>query len=143
MSGSDAGYTTLLMLENTSLDPYGTTPSVAAAAGTNPPAYPTTAVAGNTCTADAYYGGAHYGPGTLPPINPGSVNVLTEAQIGTATGLSLANSGQRAYLFLTCNFKFAHAQAMLVNPGGVVNFIPGYIVSPNRSLSTGPEQLLQ
>jgi hypothetical protein len=46
-------------------------------------------------------------------------------------------------MFLTCNFPYAHAQLLLVNPGGVVNFIPGYIIPPNRSFSTGPEQLLQ
>lgn len=131
IAGDDSGYATLLEVENTSMDPYGTTAT------------------SGTCTADFYYNGTHYGPGTLTnqagttTFAPGVLNVMTEAQIQTATGVSLANSGQRGYMFLTCNFPFAHAQALIVNPGGVVTFIPGYIVPPNRGFGTGPEQLLQ
>jgi hypothetical protein len=133
IGGADAGYTSLLEITNTSMDPYGTT------------------AAGGTCTADFYYNGTHYGPGTLPNqagsagniFAPGVLNVLDIAQIQTATGVALANSGQRGYMFLTCNFPYAHAQALMVNPGGVITFIPGYVVPPNRSFSTGPEQLLQ
>lgn len=131
--GSDAGYTSLLEVTNTSMDPYGTTAT------------------SGTCSADFYYNGTHYGSGTLTgatgqtggTIAPGQLYVFTEAQIATATGVSLANSGQRGYMFLTCTFPYAHAQALLVNPGGVITFIPGYIIPPNRSFSTGPEQLLQ
>lgn len=126
ITGTDAGYTSLLLVENTSVDNYGTTSS------------------GGTCTVDAepFTGGAILS-GSLGNIPAGQSIVFTEAQIATATGLSLANSGQRAYLFLTCNFKFAHAQTLFVNPGGVVTFVPGYIIPPNRSSGTGPEQLLQ
>ena len=126
ITGTDAGYSSLLLVENTSVDNYGTTP------------------AGGTCTVDAepFTGGAILS-GSLGNIPAGQSIVFTEAQIAAATGLSLANSGQRAYLFLTCNFKYAHAQTLFVNPGGVVTFVPGYIIAPNRSLSTGPEQLLQ
>jgi hypothetical protein len=131
IGGDDAGYSSLLEVENTSMDPYGTT------------------AAGGTCAADFYYNGTHYGPGNLPnqaggtTFAPGVLNVLTEAQIQTATGVSLANSGQRGYMFLTCNFPFAHAQALIVNPDGIITFIPGYIIPPNRGFGTGPEQLLQ
>jgi len=126
IGGTDAGYSSILLVENTSVDNYGTTP------------------AGGTCTVDAepFAGGAILS-GSLGNIPAGQSMVFSEATIAAATGLSLANSGQRAYLFVTCNFKYAHAQALLVNPGGVVTFIPGYIIPPNRSLSTGPEQLLQ
>jgi hypothetical protein len=130
IAGDDAGYSSLLEIENTSMDPYGTTAT------------------SGTCTADVFYNGQDYS-GTLPnqsggtAFAPGVLNVLTSAQIQTATGVSLANSGQRGYMFLTCNFPFAHAQALVVNPGGVVTFIPGYIIPPNRGFSTGPEQLLQ
>jgi hypothetical protein len=130
-TGDDAGYSSLLYIVNTSMDPYGTTAT------------------SGTCTVDAYTydsngNGTHYGQGSLGTIKPGGPNVFTQAQVqAAATGLSLANSGSRAYLFLTCNFPYAHAQTLLVNPGGVVTFIPGYIIPPNRSFSTGPEQLLQ
>ncbi|MGA2049185.1 MAG: hypothetical protein ABSG96_15915 [Terracidiphilus sp.] len=124
IGGSDAGYTSLLSVQNTSMDPYGTTPAT------------------GTCTADVFYLGTDYS-GSLGTIAPGQVTIFTEAQIATATGVALANSGQRGYMFLTCNFPYAHAQALLINPGGVVSFIPGLIVPPNRGFSTGPEQLLQ
>jgi len=67
---------------------------------------------------------------------------LTEAQVATATGLLLANSGERAQLYISCNFPFAHAQMWLVNPSGVITVYPGYIVPPSRSFTSGPEQLL-
>src|SRR5579863_2643128 len=92
ITGSDAGYTTLVSIQNTSMDPFGS-------AGVN-----------GTCTADAYANGTHYGPGALGTFDAGTTTTFTEAQIGTATGLTLANSGQRAYLFITCNFPFAQAQ---------------------------------
>lgn len=127
VTGSDAGYTTLINVTNASMDPWGNTTGVSGA-----------------CMVDAYYNGTHYpGPNPLSTIAPGSNAVYTVAQIQSVTGLSLANSGQRAYIFLNCNFPYAHAQTLLVNPGGVVTFLPGMIVPPNRSYATGPEQLLQ
>jgi hypothetical protein len=78
-----------------------------------------------TCTADAYYSGTHFGPGSLGTIAPGNIATFTIAQIATATGLNLANSGQRAQLFLTCSFPDAKAMLLFVNPGGVVSFLPG------------------
>lgn len=129
-TGSDAGYTSLLSISNTSMDPWGNT------TGTS-----------GTCLVDAYYNGTHYpassGSNSLGTVAAGSIQVFTEAQVQTATGVSLANSGQRAYLMVTCNFPYAHAQLLLVNPGGVVTFLPGSIIPPNRSYATGPEQLLQ
>lgn len=129
-SGADAGYSSLLSIANASMDPWGNT------AGTS-----------GSCTVDAYYNGTHYpsssGSNSLANIPAGSVQVFTGAQIQTATGVPLANSGQRAYLMLTCNFPYAHAQLLLVNPGGAVTFLPGSIIPPNRSYATGPEQLLQ
>jgi hypothetical protein len=128
MTGTDAGYTSLLLVENTSVDPYGTSPST-----------------GSTCTVDAEpFSGGQLLHGTLTTtLTAGTSTVFTESQIGTATGLSLGSSGQRAYLFLTCNFLYAHAQTLFINPGGIVTFAPGYVIPPNRSLGTGPEQLLQ
>jgi hypothetical protein len=104
---------------------------------------------------DAYSGGIHYpitgSPSSLGTIGAGDYKVYTLAQVAASTqgsggpsnGMSLANSGQRAYLMLTCTFPYAHAQLLLVNPSGVVTFLPGYIIAPNRSYTTGPEQLLQ
>jgi len=125
-SGDDAGYSSLLYVVNTSMDPYGTTAT------------------SGTCTADVYSNGTHYGPGSLGTISPGgTTNLIAVSTIETATGVPLANSGSRAYMFLTCNFPYAHAELLFVNPSGVVSFVPGYIIPPNRSFSTGPEQLLQ
>jgi hypothetical protein len=86
-----------------------------------------------TCTADAYENGTHYGPGALGTFDAGTTTTLTEAQIGTATGIALANSGQRAYLFITCNFPFAQAQMDFVNPGGVVTFMQGQVVPSSQT----------
>lgn len=122
INGDDAGYTFLLTVYNTTTDPYGSTPT------------------SGTCTADAYQNGVDYS-GSLGTFPAGSLTTLTETQVQTAIGLTLANSGQRAYLFLTCTFPYAHAEGIEVNPGGVVTWIPGYIIPPNRSLNTGPEQL--
>jgi hypothetical protein len=115
ITGSDAGYTSLLTIENTSLSPYGGT-----------------AVSG-ACTAYAYYNGSYVGSGSLGTFGPGTSTTLTEAQVGTATGLSLANSGQRAYLYLTCEFPYAQAQVDFVNPEGIVTFIPGQIVPSSQT----------
>ncbi len=114
-TGDDAGYTSLLSIQNTSMDPFGNS-SV-----------------NGTCVADEYTGGTHYGPGSLGTFDAGTTATLTEAQVATATGLSLANSGQRAYLYVTCNFPYAQAQLVFVNPGGVVTFFPGQIVPSNQS----------
>lgn len=120
-TGTDAGYVSLLYVANTSMNPYGIAPQTA------------------TCTVDAYYQGTHYGPAPLPTqtdafpagtLPAGQQETLTEAQIATATGLSLANSGQRAYLYLTCNVPTVNAQMLFVNPGGVVTFSPGVPASP-------------
>jgi hypothetical protein len=115
ITGDDAGYSTLVSIQNTSMDPFGNS-SV-----------------NGTCTADAYTGSTHYGPGSLGTFNAGTTTTLTEAQIGTATGITLANSGQRAYMFITCNFPFAQAQFVFVNPGGVVTFMPGQVVPSNQT----------
>jgi hypothetical protein len=115
ITGSDAGYSTLVNIQSTSMDPFGS-------AGVN-----------GTCTADAYTNGTHYGPGALGTFDAGTTTTLTEAQIGTATGVSLANSGQRAYLFITCNFPYAQAQFVFVNPGGVVTFMQGQVVPSSQT----------
>lgn len=114
-TGDDAGYTSLLTVTNTSMNPYGLTPETA------------------NCKVDAYYQGTHFGPAPLPAegafpagtLPAGTTETLTEAQIGTATGLSLANSGQRATLYITCDLASVTAQLLLVNPGGVISFAPG------------------
>ena len=114
ISGSDAGYTSLIEIENTRLDPYGTTATT------------------GTCTADLYSGGTHYVPGILPnqagtPDNnfaPGVVSVITTASLLTAVNApsgTLPNSGVRGYVFLTRNTSYVHAQSLLVNPGGLAN----------------------
>jgi hypothetical protein len=115
ITGDDAGYSTLVSIQNTSMDPFGNS-------GVN-----------GTCTADAYTNSTHYGPGSLGTFNAGTTTTLTVAQIETATGISLANSGQRAYMFITCNFPFAQAQFVFVNPGGVVTFMPGQVVPSSQT----------
>jgi len=115
-SGSDAGYTSLLSIENTSVDPWGASTGISGA-----------------CTVDAYYNGTHFGPGSLGVIAPGNIVAFTISQISTATGLSLANSGQRAQLFLTCDFPYAQAMLLLLNPDGAVSFLPGTIITLPRS----------
>lgn len=117
ISGSDAGYTSLVSVTNISGNPYNIAPQTA------------------TCNVDAYYQGTHYGPAPLPTesgasfpagtLPAGTEETLTEAQIGTATGLSLANSGQRATLYITCNIASVSAQMLFVNPGGAISFVPG------------------
>ena len=125
--GSDSTNSTFLLVENTSQDPYGTTPSTNA-----------------TCNADFYYGGTHYGPYELDDNLPGQVSDWSKTAI-TGLGFTyLPNSSQMAYIFLTCNFPYAHAQVQILNSStGVSTVIPGYVIPPNRSFSTGPEQLLQ
>ena len=110
-TGADAGYTSLLSIENASIEPWSAGAGVSGA-----------------CTLDAYYNGTHFGPGSLGVIAPGNVSVFTVTQVETATGLSLANSGQRAQLFLTCDFPDAQAMLLFVNLGGVVTFLPGTII---------------
>ncbi len=132
ITGSDAAYTTLLTVDNTGT--YSPNP------GSSSPTQ-ITGVTG-TCTADAYYNGTHYGPGSLGTFPAGTITTLTEAQVGIATGLSLANSGQRAYVFLTCAFPYAHGQSLLVGPGGAVSFYPASVIAPTRSAANFPEQLL-
>jgi hypothetical protein len=115
ITGSDAGYTSLLSIENTSLAPYGG------------------AAVSGICTAYAYHDGSFVGSGSLGTFAPGSTTTLTEAAVGTATGLSLTNSGDRAYLYITCDFPYAQAQMDFVNPGGVITFIPGQIVPSSQT----------
>lgn len=113
-TGDDAGYSTLLYVLNATMNPYGSPQQ------------------NGSCMVDAYYNGMHYGPAQLPTnftnnaLPPGQLAVVTEPQIAAATGVPLANSGQRAYLYLTCNFAPVNAQVLFVNPGGVVTFAPGY-----------------
>ncbi|MGD0346483.1 MAG: hypothetical protein ABSA85_06985 [Terracidiphilus sp.] len=118
-----------LLVENTSMDPYGTTPSGSSNA---------------TCEADFYSGGTHYGPYELDSNIPGQVSVWNNSAISTASLGAVTSPGQMSYLFLTCNFPYAHAQVQILNSsGGVGTIIPGYVIPPNRSFATGPEQLLQ
>jgi hypothetical protein len=124
VAGDDAGYTSLLMVQNTSLDPYGTTP-----------------VSGS-CTADVIFNGTAYS-GSLGTVAAGADTTYTSTQIVAATSAPLTSSGTRGYMFLTCNMPYVHAQSIIVNPSGGITFVPGYIVPPNRGYSTGPEQLLQ
>ena len=124
-SGADSSYSSLLYVVNTSMDPYGTTP-----------------VSG-TCSVTAVYNGMSYGPGSLGTFAPGTiVEPFTIGQIETLTGVTLTGSGQRANLYVNCNFPDAHAEVLFINPGGVVEFKPGLILPPNRSSSPAPEQLL-
>jgi hypothetical protein len=120
ITGDDAGYSTLLSIQNTSFDPFGNSP------------------VNGSCAADAYTNSTHYGPGSLGSFNAGTTTTLTEAQIATATGISLANSGDRAYLFITCNFPFAQAQLDFINPGGVVTFMPGQVVPSSQTNPQSP-----
>jgi hypothetical protein len=99
LTGADAGYTSLVRVNNAANVP-------------------------NTlfAVAQPYTGGPAL-VGSLGSIGAGTGTVFTEAQIGTATGLSLANSGQRAVLSIIAtpggNGSVA-AAGLLVNPGGVV-----------------------
>jgi hypothetical protein len=115
ITGDDAGYATLVSIQNASFDPFGNSP------------------VNGACVADAYTGSTHYGPGSLGSFNAGTTTTLTEAQIASATGITLANSGQRAYMYVTCNFPYAQAQLLFVNPGGVVTFMQGQIVPSSQT----------
>jgi hypothetical protein len=102
LTGSDAGYTSLVRVNNAS--------NVL-----------------NTLFAVAQpYSGGPTLVGSLGSIGAGTGTVFTEAQIGTATGLSLANSGQRATLSLIATpgpggINGVQAAGLLVNPGGMVD----------------------
>jgi len=124
-STTSGGYVSFLYVVNTSMDPYLTTAT------------------SGSCNADVYSNGTHYGPGSLGTIAPGGTSLISSQTIDGATGSALTNSSVRSYLFLTCNFPYAHAQVLLANPNGTISYFPGYIIPPNRSFSTGPEQLLQ
>jgi hypothetical protein len=119
-TGDDAGYSSLLAIENTSMSPYSS-------AGTS-----------GTCTVDAYDNGSLAGSGSLGTFSAGTITTLTEAQVATATNLSLANSGQRAYLYLTCSFPYAQAQLLFVNPGGVISYFPGQAVPSSQTNPQAP-----
>lgn len=99
LTGSDAGYTSLVRFTNGSS-------------------------ATNTlfAVAQPYTGGVPL-VGSLGTIGAGVGTVFTEAQIGTATGLSLANSGERATLTIIAipGGQNVTASGLLVNPGGVVD----------------------
>lgn len=100
LTGADAGYTSLVRVNNA-------------------------ANVANTLFAVAQpYSGGPALVGSLGSIGAGMGTVFTEAQIGTATGLTLANSGQRAVLSLIAtpggNGSVA-AAGLLVNPGGNVD----------------------
>jgi len=129
-SGATSPNTEVLFLENTGEDPYGTT------------------AASGTCTIDVYSQGAH-GSGTLPPVPAGKIAVIQPGIIeGIVPSISSSLTGtpiSPGYMFLTCNFPYAHAQVEFLDPStnAVVAVIPGYIIPPNRSYATGPEQLLQ
>jgi len=102
LTGSDAGYTSLVRVNNAS--------NVL-----------------NTLFAVAQpYSGGPTLVGSLGSIGAGTGTVFTEAQIGTATGLTLANSGQRATLSLIATpgpggQNGVQAAGLLVNPGGMVD----------------------
>ncbi|MEI9988032.1 MAG: hypothetical protein WDN69_35975 [Aliidongia sp.] len=101
LTGSDAGYTSLVRFTNGSS-------------------------ADNTLFASAQpYSGGPPLVGSLGTIGAGTGTVFTEAQIGTATGLALANSGQRATLTIIAipGGGGVTASGLLVNPGGVVDNI--------------------
>ena len=83
-----------------------------------------------TCTASACDNGNLVGSGSLGRF---TTTTMTEGQVAAATGLSLANSGQRAYLYVTCTFPYAQMQLMFVNPGGVVTFLPGQTVPSSQT----------
>jgi hypothetical protein len=99
LTGTDAGYQTLVRFSNGSS-------------------------ATNTlfAVAEPYTGGVPL-VGSLGTIGAGIGTVFTEAAIQTATGLSLANSGQRATLTIIAipGGQNVTASGLLVNPGGVVN----------------------
>jgi hypothetical protein len=61
--------------------------------------------------------------GPLGPLDAGMGTVFSEGQVATATGMTLANSGQRATLQLIIggNSVDVAASSILVNPSGVVD----------------------
>ncbi len=122
VSGADAGYTSLLTVANTGVDPFNARTT------------------SGSCALDLFYNGVDY-PGTIPTLAAGAQTTVTFPSV--IPTFPLANSGQRGYLFLTCNFPLAHAELLFVNPSGVVTFLPAYVVPPNRTALTGPEQLLR
>jgi|GEM_PF-1751874 hypothetical protein len=102
LTGDDAGYTSLVRFSNDSLS----TETLFA-------------------VAEPYTGGPTL-VGELGTVGAGIGTIFTETQIGIATGLTLANSGQRATLTLiaipggACGSTVT-ASGLLVNPGGVVD----------------------
>ena len=99
LTGSDAGYASLVRFTNGS-----------------------SAEQTLFAVAEPYTGGVPL-VGSLGTIGAGVGTVFTEAQIGTATGLTLANSGQRATLTIISipGGQNVSASGLLVNPGGVVD----------------------
>ncbi|MEA2757079.1 MAG: hypothetical protein QOJ54_3368, partial [Aliidongia sp.] len=61
--------------------------------------------------------------GPLGTLGAGEGTVFTESVVASATGLNLANSGQRATIQLIIGGNAAEvaASTLLVNPGGVVD----------------------
>jgi hypothetical protein len=61
--------------------------------------------------------------GPLGPLAAGEGEVITEGTVASATGMTLANSGQRATLTLIIGGDSVNvaASSLLVNPGGVVD----------------------
>jgi hypothetical protein len=61
--------------------------------------------------------------GPLGPLGAGEGEVITEGTIASATGMTLANSGQRATLTVIAAGDSVNvaASSLLVNPGGVVD----------------------
>lgn len=98
ITGSDAGYSSLVSVTNQS-----------------------SASASIFVEAEPFTGGPPL-PGLLGTLAPGAGTVYTEAQIGAATGLSLANSGQRAVIqIIGVGSDDLTASSLLVSPGGVVD----------------------
>jgi hypothetical protein len=98
ITGSDAGYSSLVSITNQS----STTATL-------------------YVVAEPFTGGPPL-PGLLGTLAAGAGMVFTEAQIGTATGLTLANSGQRAVIrVIGVGADDVTASSLLVNPGGVVD----------------------
>lgn len=97
ITGSDAGYSTLVSVTN-----QGATQATL------------------YVWAEPFTGGAPLA-GQLGTLAAGNGQVFTEAQIGTVTGLALANSGQRAVIqVIGVGTTDLTASSLLVNPGGVV-----------------------
>jgi hypothetical protein len=122
VSGSDVAYASLLTVANTGVDPF------------------TARATSGTCALDLFYNGVDY-TGSLPSLAPGAQTTVQPSTV--INSFPLQNSGQRGYLFITCNFPLAHAQLEFINPAGVVTFVPAYVVPPNRTALSGPEQLLR